>query len=331
MTREALRLAVGLAVSVSLALDLGCSAPPASIDGGTRPDTAGGAGVAGGTVAAGGAAGGSNSAGGGATAGGSAGGSAGGGTLDADLRSHEPAGFTVISDQRWTSLTGADWSLPYGTSDTSIISDPTAPDAMLDTQVQVLDYSGTADGLDPEMSYFATNMAPGRAAYVAFFVKFEPGFDFGCSGIKWWLWYEREVINWFGLSDASCGSRFHTRLGPQGRGRLTYVDQQGEQKYVPVLPTAPFFEKDRWHKVQALIDFEADRLRIWVDDVPHTDSDVTRARIGELTTGRTVSLDYAAGARFTEAKQGATWGGGNGYPAPAGSRVRISRTYISGR
>ena len=48
MTREALRLAVGLAVSVSLALDLGCSAPPASIDGGTRPDTAGGAGVAGG-------------------------------------------------------------------------------------------------------------------------------------------------------------------------------------------------------------------------------------------------------------------------------------------
>jgi hypothetical protein len=47
--------------------------------------------------------------------------------------------------------------------------------------------------------------------------------------------------------------------------------------------------------------------------------------------GRTVSVDYAAGARFTEAKQGATWGGGNGYPAPAGSRVRFSRTYISGR
>jgi hypothetical protein len=104
--------------------------------------------------------------------------------------------------------------------------------------------------------------------------------------------------------------------------RLTEVDQQGEQKYVPLLPTAPFFEKNRWHKVQARIDFEADRLRIWMNDVLHTDSDVTLARIGELTTGRAVSLDDAAGPRFTEARQGATWGGGNGYPAPAGSRVR---------
>lgn len=253
-----------------------------------------------------------------------------GGSSADPLEENLPSGMTVASDNPWTGplleapsgewadlwidpVTDTVWEVqPISRAAPTIVTDATAPESL--GSCLALDYEGTADGFDPRGPLVTVD--PANEFAIGMYVKFastwvQPEF----SGIKWNLMRDSTgIFGWWAL-----GPEVQDEAGPPNVawdyqfGACASGNCPVDRRVEADPKTGASLAVDTWHKVQYYIRKDPAVFRLWINDVLVIEKN---------------DFTWASTSGIWRAELGGTWGGGIGYPAPAGNIVYYGRTLV---
>jgi len=183
---------------------------------------------------------------------------------------NEPAGSTVLSDQRWDTLTGGGWSYLRRTSskDDRIATDSAAPFSPVN-ELQIVFTTDMVHDTEPSVHWMSLSSV--KEIYTAWWMKVSPNWSCspaGCGKVTFLFTNGAGQVYSNLYHNASGGSGAPYRIGAN-----TEWSPYGQQIWYPNVTTTDIYPGD-WHRVEFYYKWETTPgasndgiIRWWVDGV----------------------------------------------------------------